>query len=144
MSDLLSLFLKKEQHEQFAYDSSELFAKNEKFVQFFKFLTVFHFLCLMNSSRRSSLFHYFLENDLSDSLTSVFTKKQPWENCSHGSLKKSSCELRLLFKKSERLHELIVFLSESLFRSPKTSGSLEKPKIEFPTLHYQVSMKTGR
>ena len=45
MSDLLSLFLKKEQHDQFAYDSSELMAKNEQFVRFFRnFLTVFHFL----------------------------------------------------------------------------------------------------
>ena len=137
-------FLKNSNMSNLLMIQANCLQKMKNLYSFFLFLTVFHFLCLMNSSRRSSLFHYCLESDLSDSLTSVFTKKQPWENCSHGSLKKSSCELRLLFKKRERLHELIVFLSESLFRSPKTSGSLEKPKIEFPTLHYQVSMKTGR
>ena len=52
----------------------------------------------------------------------LFTKEWPWVICSRCSLHKSNAS------------DLLFFKSTLLFRSKRTSNSLEKPKREFPTL----------
>ena len=59
---------------------------------------------------------------MSDLLTSLFTKEQLWAIHSGCSLQKGGG------------NDSLFFTSESLFRSQKTSESLEKPLSEFPTL----------
>ena len=52
----------------------------------------------------------------------LFTKEWPWVICSRCSLHKSNAS------------DLLFFKSTLLFRSKRTSNSLEKPKREFPTM----------
>ena len=103
--------------------------RSEKFM-FYMFFTVFHcfssFLCpRVKCSHCSLLSCSFLKSSGSDLLSLLWTKEQPWGNCSHHSLKRLTVSGSLFF------------LSKSHFRSQKTSNSLKKPMSKFPTLDRQ-------
>ena len=131
VSDLLRSLRTKELHEWFAHDSSKSLAKTsnslKKIIQTLcfshKFLTVFTLFMPMRKSLPSLLTQsLFFKSNMSDSITSLFTKERPWAICSGCSWQKSAGS------------NLLFFSSASLFRSQKASESLEKPMSEFPTL----------
>ena len=87
------------------------------------FLTVFPLFMPMRKSLPSLLTQsLFFKSNMSDSITSLFTKERPWAICSGCSWQKSAGS------------NLLFFSSASLFRSQKANESLEKPMSEFPTL----------
>ena len=97
----------------------------------------------------NSLFCSFSQNrsyyraTVSDSLSLLFKKERPLANRSCRSIQNSNCEQIALnffkirsgrsWQKSYRSN-LLFFTSESLFRSEKTSDSLEKTMSKLPTL----------
>ena len=108
----LSMLFKREQYKWFALDSSKLLANNEQFAIKNLFPP---FLCpRANCCCRSLLFFKELL-----AYVAIYTRATVSES------------LKVLFKKDQIVRFL---LSESLFRSQKTSDSLEKPKSEVPTL----------
>ena len=89
------------------------------------------FPLFMPRGNRSLLHSSFLESDGSNSLSSLFTKEQPWENRSF------TIERLWAFHSHCFLQKRDGSVSKSLFCSfahKKTSDSLEKPKSKFPTL----------
>ena len=106
------------------------------------FSLLFPFLCpRANHSHLSSLSCSFLksnESNGSDSLSSLFTKEWLWANCSSHSLQKSNREqfVPIALKKEQNSASLVFleWIALSLFRSQKTSDSLEKAMSELPTL----------
>ena len=106
--------------------TSDLLEKNRKNRFFLMFFTVFPLsLPKSKSSNCSSLSH-------------SFVKEQPWANRSGHSVQNSNREqfaqvAQCSWQKSDGSN-LLFFTSESLFRSQKTSDSLQKPMSKFPTL----------
>ena len=97
MSKSLLLLFKKERCEWFAFLLSKIERFNRKNLYFsyvFKsFSLLFPFLCpRANGYCRSLVCRLFLKSNRSDSLSSLFTKEQPWAIHSHSFLQKSNCE----------------------------------------------------